>query len=72
MFPGEPLHIGDPPGEGVITFGVVLPFSYLTPGGLCGDLNPVALTTVEAVAWAIKMPERYMLKLVGLKLVCAQ
>ena len=53
LFPGEPLHIGDPPGEGVITFGVVLPFSYLTPNGLCGDFNPVALTTVEAVAWAI-------------------
>ena len=51
--PGPPHHIGDLPGENVITFGIVLPLSNPTANGLCGAPNIRGITTMEAVAWAI-------------------
>ena len=52
-FPGPPHHIGDLPGENVITFGIILPLSNPAANGLCGAPNIRGLTTMEAVAWAI-------------------
>ena len=52
-FPGQPTHVGDFPGNGVITFGVVISASQSTPEGYCGARSIRGLAILEATAWAI-------------------
>ena len=65
----EPTHIGDPPGDDVITFGVVLALNYPSEneGEMCGASSPSGLATMEAVAWAISNT-RGMHKEAGVKI----
>mgnify|MGYP001801001404 CR=1 FL=1 len=52
-YAGQPVHVGDPPGEGVITFGIILPLRDPTPDGGCGPPTLTGLATMEANVWAI-------------------
>ena len=49
-----PTHIGDPPGDGVITFGIILPFRKPAPGDQCGDYLPEVLVRTEGLVWAMR------------------
>ena len=49
-----PTHIGDPPGDGVITFGIILPFRKQAPGDQCGDYLPEVLVRTEGLVWAMR------------------
>ena len=50
-----PTHIGDPPGDGVITFGVILPLSKLAPNDECGE-EPftIGIMGLEGFAWSLQ------------------
>ena len=63
-----PTHIGDPPGDGVITFGVILPLSKRAPNDECAK-EPFALGIMglEGFAWSLQNA-RTMYARSGLKL----
>lgn len=47
------LHIGDPPGNGVITFGIIYVMNLRGENDQCGVPNPRGSIFVEAIVWAI-------------------
>ena len=57
--PGQPTHVGDPPGDGVITVGVILRVRDSAPNGQCGSANPYGFTTMEAMAWAVRNAQKF-------------
>ena len=62
-----PDHIGDAPGAGVISFGVILPLSFRTVNQQCGPPDPYSLASLEGLVWVITN-DRQILAPTGMKI----
>ena len=62
-----PHQVGDPPGPGVITIGVILPLNFQTADQQCGTPDPDGLAKLEGLVWVINNA-RQILAPTGLKI----
>ena len=62
-----PHLVGDPPGPGVITIGVILPLNFQTADQQCGTPDPDGLAKLEGLVWVINNA-RQILAPTGLKI----
>ena len=60
-------RIGDAPGHGVITFGVILTLSIRAVDQQCGPPDPYSLAKLEGLVWVINNA-RQILAPTGLKI----
>jgi len=53
--PDEVYHIGDTPGSGTVTLGIILPAHTPAAGGMeCGADYLPGIMRMEAAAWALR------------------
>ena len=48
-----PIHIGDEPGDGVITLGLIIPLRLPAGNDQCGPPSSEGSIRLEAFSWAI-------------------